>query len=108
MRIQIINEQTRENCSKDAGPIHTAEAEADYRQMCWASRRGMLELDLVLEPFIRDHYLQLAKDEKAVYRALMECQDQELFDWFLNKSPPSDSALKQMVNRILDAKRADR
>ncbi|MEM6483873.1 MAG: succinate dehydrogenase assembly factor 2 [Pseudomonadota bacterium] len=108
MRTRNINEQSSGNDCNQAGPTSPAEADADYRQMCWASRRGMLELDLVLEPFVRDHYLQLTNDEKATYRALMECQDQELFDWFLNKSPPADLALEQMVDRILAAKRSDR
>ena len=31
----------------------------EFNRMRWAARRGMLELDLVLEPFVRARYTQL-------------------------------------------------
>ncbi|MEM6300673.1 MAG: succinate dehydrogenase assembly factor 2 [Pseudomonadota bacterium] len=80
--------------------------EIDYRQMRWASRRGMLELDLILGPFVEKHYPNLSADDKARYRALMGCQDQELFDWFLNKALPNELAHRHIIELILAAKRA--
>lgn len=82
------------------------EEEIDYRQMRWASRRGMLELDLILEPFVDNHYPNLNSEDKSRYRALMSCQDQELFDWFLNKKLPSELAHRHIIELILAAKRA--
>ncbi|MEM1403993.1 MAG: succinate dehydrogenase assembly factor 2 [Pseudomonadota bacterium] len=78
----------------------------DYKRMCWASRRGMLELDLILEPFVRDHYRDLPGEDKARYRALMECQDQELFGWFLRRELPEDAELATMVQHILASRTA--
>ena len=67
----------------------------------------MLELDLILEPFVRLHYGQLDAQGRRRYRALMTCQDQELFDWFLRKQVPEDTEHAQMVSSILSARRPE-
>ena len=76
--------------------------EQDVNRMRWASRRGMLELDLVLEPFVNDRYAQLSDDDKIRYRDLMLCQDQELFGWFLGRQKPDDPEIAVIVNTILE------
>lgn len=78
----------------------------EHKRMRWASRRGMLELDLILEPFVRLHYAQLDSDDRLRYRELMGCQDQELFDWFLRKQVPENPEHALMVRTILSARRA--
>ena len=70
--------------------------------MRWASRRGMLELDLVLEPFVSARYAALSDDDKIRYRDLMLCEDQELFGWFLGRQIPNDPELAAIVRTILE------
>lgn len=70
--------------------------------MRWASRRGMLELDLVLEPFVSERYRELDADDRARFQRLLECEDQQLFGWFLRKERPDDPELADMVDTILD------
>ena len=79
--------------------------ENDHQRMRWASRRGMLELDLVLAPFVDEVYPTLGKEDRACYQRLMECEDQELFSWFLRKDAPGDPALAALVDRIVAHKR---
>jgi antitoxin CptB len=78
----------------------------DRNRMLWASRRGMLELDLVLEPFARDCYDSLEEADKARYRALVACEDQDLFAWFLRREVPADEDLRLIVGRVLAYARA--
>jgi antitoxin CptB len=73
----------------------------EHKRMRWASRRGMLELDLILEPFVRDCYPSLEPQDRQRYRDLMGCQDQELFSWFLSREEPEDPELAAIVRRIL-------
>ena len=47
--------------------------------MRWASRRGLLELDLFLADFVADEYPRLSPDLKALYRELMSSADQDMF-----------------------------
>lgn len=74
----------------------------EHKRMRWASRRGMLELDLILEPFVREAYTALDSNGRQRYRALMECQDQELFGWFLRREEPADKEISSIVSDVLD------
>ena len=74
----------------------------EHKRMRWASRRGMLELDLILEPFVREAYTVLDSSGRQRYRALMECQDQELFGWFLRREEPADPEIASIVSDVLD------
>jgi antitoxin CptB len=82
--------------------------DADYNRLCWHSRRGMLELDLVLEPFVKQAYPELSQDDQDRYRRLLECEDQDLFSWFLGRVKPQDEEIGKIVDRILEfARRTD-
>lgn len=74
----------------------------EYNRVLWHSRRGMLELDLVLEPFVRECYRDLDEADQARYRQLLTMEDQQLFDWFLKKGRPVNSDLEKIVALILD------
>jgi antitoxin CptB len=70
--------------------------------MRWATRRGMLELDLVLEPFVTQRYSALEERDRHRFQKLLLCEDQELFDWFLRKAQPADPELVAIVEQILE------
>lgn len=74
----------------------------EYNRLKWASRRGMLELDLILMPFLENIYQQLAVDERALYVTLLECEDQDLFGWLMQHKEPPTLELKRIVKIILD------
>ena len=78
------------------------ENDVDYNRVRWASRRGMLELDLVLEPFVSQCYPTLPEEQQRLYRELLECEDTELFGWFLGRLRPDDERLASIVDTILE------
>ncbi len=73
----------------------------EMNRMRWAARRGMLELDLVLEPFVNARYAQLSESDRRSFQQLMLCEDQDLFAWFMQRVPPDDEDLAQIVRQIL-------
>ena len=74
----------------------------EENELFWHSRRGMLELDVLLVPFLQEAYPALPEEDKARYKKLLECEDQDMFSWFMQKSEPKDSDLKRIVKMILD------
>jgi len=68
-----------------------------------ASRRGMLELDLVLKPYIECECLQATAQEKKEFQALLACEDQDLFHWFIKEKQPLPAYCK-IVDKVLAAK----
>lgn len=73
----------------------------EINRMRWASRRGMLELDLVLEPFVQARYAALDAGDRRRFQQLMTCEDQQLFAWFLRREQPEDRELRAIVNKVL-------
>ena len=74
----------------------------ELNRLFWHSRRGMLELDVLLVPFVREVYAQLDADDQVRYRKLLSCEDQDMFGWFMQREEPEDPDLKRMVRMILD------
>lgn len=77
--------------------------DTDYKRIYWHSRRGMLELDLILVPFVEHHLRGQAPDDQALYVKLLESEDADLFRWFLRAERPDDPELARMVALILAA-----
>lgn len=76
--------------------------ETELKRLFWHSRRGMLELDVLLVPFVQEVYPNLDPEDQARYRKLLECEDQDMFGWFMQREEPQDADLKRMVKMILD------
>jgi antitoxin CptB len=77
-------------------------ADIELNRLYWHSRRGMLELDVLLVPFVKDVYPSLDPIDRAVYVRLLECEDQDMFGWFMERSESEDPELQRMVRMILD------
>ncbi|MGB0458975.1 MAG: succinate dehydrogenase assembly factor 2 [Porticoccaceae bacterium] len=69
-------------------------------RLLWASRRGMLELDLLLQPFVENHYDHLTDDDKQQFHLFLELEDQQLFQWLVQKEKASDSNTQRIIDII--------
>ena len=76
----------------------------DHNRMRWASRRGLLELDLFLADFVAYECPRLSPELKDLYRELMSSADQDMFEWLMGRSDP-DELLRPIVAAIRDYKR---
>ena len=77
-------------------------SDKELNRMRWATRRGMLELDLVLGPFVEERYASLSLADRERFQRLMLCEDQDLFSWFLKREQNPDQELAGIVKQILD------
>jgi len=73
--------------------------DADPYRIYWRSRRGLLELDLLLVPFARDVYASLADPLRADYRRLLEAEDPDILAWLQGQTEPP-RALQMIVSLI--------
>ena len=67
----------------------------------WACRRGMLELDLILEPYVNERFPYAESTEQHQFIKLLESNDQDLFDWFLQKKSVDDPELAEIISIVL-------
>jgi len=75
-------------------------------RLLWACRRGMLELDLILAPFVENVYDSLEENDKLRFQVLLECEDQSLFMWFMKRDDPLESDMQRIVQIIRDSRRS--
>jgi antitoxin CptB len=66
----------------------------------WQCRRGMLELDYVLERYLDEHYTDVDDSERQRFQELLTAQDPELQAWLLNGEPHPDPSFHPLVARI--------
>jgi len=74
-------------------------------RLIWASRRGMLELDLMLQPFVEHHYESLLEDDKLRFQALLELEDQQLFAWLVKREQSLDPEIQRIVEIIYESRK---
>ncbi len=77
-------------------------SELELNRMRWRSRRGMLELDLLLLPYFDEVFRTLPQEDQATFVKLLEQDDPDLLQWFSRKGEAEDPALQGLVERILD------
>ena len=76
------------------------------QKIFWHSRRGMLELDLLLVPFAQEVFETLAPDQQQLYEKLLQEEDQDLWNWFLDRTEPPQTKFKPLIAQILAHKAA--
>lgn len=69
----------------------------------WACRRGMLELDVLLERFVSMHLESLRPSEIDAFGKLLQQSDQDLHDWLLKGSAVADPDLRGIVGLIRES-----
>src|SRR3569832_142598 len=68
-------------------------------RLAWQCRRGMLELDLLLQAFLDDQYDSLTFDEQRAFEGLLNYPDQILLEYAMGRLLPADPALAHVVTR---------
>ena len=66
----------------------------------WQCRRGMLELDLLLNNFVDKKFETLTPQQKASFELLLSYPDQTLLDLLLGNSVSSDASISAIVQQI--------
>lgn len=66
----------------------------------WRCRRGLLELDIVLERFVGKHYLQLNEPELQAFEALLDMPDNPLWDMIAGRQKAGTEAQNLLLEKI--------
>jgi len=66
----------------------------------WKCRRGMLELDILLQNFLEDGFSSLARDDRNLFEQLLEYEDNPLFELLMDHMQPADPNMKHVIQSI--------
>ena len=84
----------------DVRETSVAEDESNSRRLRWHCRRGMKELDVLLERFALEALPHAAPEERQAFTELLEHPDPVLAGYLLGGETPPQVHLAQVVSRI--------
>ena len=88
------------NVNDIPGSVEPMDAGATAGRLFWRSRRGLLELELLLVPFMRERYADLPTEVQRSVARLLEFEDVDIYDWLQGRSQPPDEPLVSIVALI--------
>ena len=77
---------------------------SDLDRVRWRCRRGLLELDLVLDSFTRAHLESMTPAELELFHRLLDAADNDLWDWISGRAEPADARWVGLVARLRDVR----
>jgi len=77
--------------------LSPAEEKARLR---WQCRRGLLELDFILERFLDQRYDQLSDVFKEQFNELLQHSDPDLQSWLLSSEPSNPPLFPDLIGLI--------
>jgi len=73
-------------------------------RLAWRCRRGMKELDLILQAWLAQSYPQASPGERLLFAQFLELPDPELARYLLGHDTPSDPAIAARVAQLTSAR----
>ena len=65
------------------------------------SRRGMLELDIILQRFLENGFDDLSFAQQVLFLKLLDWEDPILYDCLIDEIPPVDIEMGKLVRCII-------
>ena len=72
----------------------------EERKVIYRSRRGLKELDIYFDPYVKQYYLDAPAEEKALFAELVEQEDPDLLDWFMAVNEPENPELVALIAKM--------
>jgi antitoxin CptB len=66
----------------------------------WRCRRGMKELDVLLQGYLERYYDTASVEEQRLFAELLELQDPQLYAYCIGLELPSDPAVADVIRKI--------
>lgn len=72
----------------------------EQRKVIYRARRGLKELDIYFDPYVRQYYLTADASEQQVFADLIEQEDPDLLDWFMAVTPAPNQAMADLIEKM--------
>ena len=87
-------------------PLHGPAENSDLRtvsRLKWQCRRGMLELDLMLQTFMEKQFAGLSNTQLQAFEELLAYPDQLLLEYLMGQTVPFNKEVADVAKQIRDA-----
>lgn len=69
-------------------------------RLAWRCRRGMREMDILFERFLREDYDGLGVQQQAVFEAFIDVPDADIYSWLTGHTEPENEDYRYFVERL--------
>ena len=69
-------------------------------RLAWRCRRGIKEMDILLERFLAEDYPLLNSKQQQTFENFLEETDLDIMSWLMNRSEPANSDYVEIVRRL--------
>lgn len=76
------------------------ELSLEERKVIYRARRGLKELDVYFDPYVKNHYLTADIEEKQLFANLVAEEDPDLLDWFMEVSEPPHPEIRVFIQKL--------
>ena len=83
---------------------HPDTLDAEARRLLWRCRRGMKELDVLLERYVRSELAGASSQDRATLDQLLELPDPVLADHLFGHTPVIDPRMASLVAAIRECR----
>jgi antitoxin CptB len=70
------------------------------KRLAWQCRRGMRELDVLLNGFLQQRFEHLDEHERDSFARLLDYPDAVLLEWLMGRMIPADKDVASIVQDI--------
>ena len=74
--------------------------EDNRSRLLWRCRRGIREMDIVLQEFLNQSYDTLSDTEKISFSKLLNEADLDILNWIMKKDEPENDGVKNIIKLI--------
>ncbi len=77
--------------------------DAQRARLLWQCRRGMLELDAMLQSFMDKGYDDLSEHQQKAFEILLQTSDQLLLEYLMDRTIPIDKDVAYVAHCIRES-----
>ena len=76
------------------------EPDSDRSRLLWRCRRGIREMDILLQQFMEQCYVTLSADEIKTFDTFLDEADLDILAWIMGRSSPSNPLYEKFVRQL--------
>lgn len=75
---------------------------SEISRLRWLCRRGMKELDLLMQNYLDNRYPAASAADQQAFQAILQMPDPDLYDLILGRTESSDVEVARVINILRD------
>ena len=74
--------------------------DAEQRRLAWRCRRGMLELDIILQKFVNEQFSSLTIEELQVFDEMLDLPDSDFWEKIRDTQQVNNLSLQSVLTKL--------